>query len=90
MITTVNCDLSLQSTCQLVNLSTCKPVNTSTYQQSTTNYANDTNSLAIRIRAIREIRSRCTNLFYISGQEKVRNGVEDHLFCYLCKCFVIR
>ena len=56
MITTVNCDLSLQLTCQLVNLSTCKPVNTSTYQQSTTNYANDTNSLAIRIRAIREIR----------------------------------
>ena len=48
MITTVNCDLSLQSTCLLVNLST--------YQQSTTNYANDTNSLAIMIRAIREIR----------------------------------
>ena len=57
MITTVNCDLSPQSTCLLVNLSTCQPVNTSTYQQSTTNYANDTNSLAIRIRTIREIRS---------------------------------
>ena len=56
MITDVNCNLSLQSTGLLVNLSTCKPVNTSTYQQSTTNYANDTNSLAIRIRAIREIR----------------------------------
>ncbi len=49
MITTVNCDLSLQLTRLLVNLST--------YQQSTTNYANDTNSLAIMIRAIREIRS---------------------------------
>ena len=76
-------------------------------------YANDTNSLAIRIRAIREIRSsyhkvqssnlkvqrilwirgirviRSPNLFYISGQEKVRNGVENQLFCYLCKYFVI-
>ena len=46
MITTVNCGLSLQLTRLLVN-----------YQQSTTNYANDTNSLVIRIRAIREIRS---------------------------------
>ena len=67
----------------------------------TTNYANYTNSLAIRIRAIREIRSsnlnvqsikirsRRLNLFYISGQEKVRNGVENQLFCYLCKYLVI-
>ena len=37
-----------------------------------------------------KIRSRCTNLFYISGQEKVRNGVENQLFCYLCKYFVIK
>ena len=101
MITDANYGLSLQSTRLLVNLST--------YQQSTTNYANDTNSLAIMIRAIREIRSsyhkvqssklivqsiksrsRCPNLFYISGQEKVRNGVENQLFCYLCKCFAIK
>ena len=39
------------------------------------------------IRGIRVIRS--PNLFYISGQEKVRNGVENQLFCCLCKCFVI-
>ena len=49
MITDVNCNLSLQ-----INSSTHKPVNSSTYKQNTTNYANDTNSLAIRIRAIRE------------------------------------
>ena len=24
------------------------------------------------------------------GQEKVRNGVENHLFCYLCKYFAIK
>ena len=30
-----------------------------------------------------------SNLFYISGQEKVWNGVENQLFCYLCKCFII-
>ena len=40
------------------------------------------------IRGIRVIRS--PNLFYISGQEKVRNGAENQLFCYLCKYFVIR
>ena len=40
------------------------------------------------IRGIRVIRS--PNLFYISGQKKVRNGVENQLFCYLCKCFVIK
>ena len=38
----------------LVNSSTCQLVN---YQYSTTNFANDTNYLAIKIRAIREIRS---------------------------------
>ena len=27
-----------------------------------------------------KIRSRCVNLFYIFGQEKVRNGVENQLF----------
>ena len=43
--------------------------------------------VAIMIRGIRVIRS--PNLFYISGQEKVRNGVEIQLFCYLCKYFVI-
>ena len=36
------------------NLLTCQLVN---YQYSTTNFANDTNYLAIKIRAIREIRS---------------------------------
>ena len=30
-----------------------------------------------------------SNLFYISGQEKVWNRVENQLFCYLCKCLVI-
>ena len=40
------------------------------------------------IRGIRVIRS--PNLFYISGQEKVRNGVENQLFCYLCKSLVIK
>ena len=40
------------------------------------------------IRGIRVIRS--PNLFYISGQEEVRNGVENQPFCYLCKCFVIK
>ena len=39
------------------------------------------------IRGIRVIRS--PNLFYISGQEKVRNEVENQLFCHLCKCFII-
>ena len=39
------------------------------------------------IHGIRVIRS--PNLFYISGQEKVRNGVENQPFCYLCKYFVI-
>jgi|GEM_PF-5834033 len=43
--------------------------------------------VAIMIRGIRVIRS--PNLFYISGQKKVRNGIENQLFCYLCKCFVI-
>ena len=37
-----------------------------------------------------KIRSRCTNLFYISGQEKVKNGVENQLFYCLCKYFVIK
>ena len=31
-----------------------------------------------------------SNLFYISGQEKVRNRVENQLFCYLCKYFVLK
>ena len=44
--------------------------------------------VAIMIRGIRVIRS--PNLFYISGQKKVRNGVENHLFCYLCKYFAIK
>ena len=44
--------------------------------------------VAIMIRGIRVIRS--PNLFYISDQEKVRNGVENQLFCYLCKYFVIK
>ena len=39
------------------------------------------------IRGIRVIRS--PNLFYISDQEKVRNGVENQLFFHLCKCFII-
>ena len=43
----------------------------------------------LKVQSIK-IRSRCTNLFYISGQEKVRNGVENQPFCYLCKCFVIK
>ena len=37
-----------------------------------------------------KIRSQCPNLFYISGQEKMRNGVENQLFCYLCKSLVIK
>ena len=46
------------------------------------------NFVAIMIRGIRVIRS--PNLFYISGQEKVRNGVEIQLFCYLCKYFILK
>ena len=42
------------------------------------------------IRDIRVIRSRRPNLFYISGQKKVRNGIENQLFCYLCKYLVIK
>ena len=34
-------------------------------------------------------KAQSPNLFYISGQEKVRNGVENQLFCYLCKYLVI-
>ena len=40
------------------------------------------------IRGIRVIRS--PNLFYISGQKKVRNGVENQLFYHLCKYFILK
>ena len=43
--------------------------------------------VAIMIRGIRVIRS--PNLFYISGQEEVRNGVENQPFCYLCKYLIL-
>jgi len=36
-----------------------------------------------------KVKIRSPNLFYISGPEKVRNRVENQLFCYLCKCFII-
>ena len=44
--------------------------------------------VAIMIRGIRVIRS--PNLFYIFGQEKVWNRIENQLFCHLCKYFVIK
>ena len=95
MITTVNCGLSLQLTCQLINLST-KNYELRELHESLSLIRDIRvirsflvyDFVAIMIRGIRVIRS--PNLFYISGQEKVRNGVENQLFCYLCKYFVIR
>ena len=65
----------------------------------TTNYANCANPCKPQCSKVKgtyhkvqssKFKVQSSNLFYISGQEKVRNGVENQRFCYLCKYLVIK